>query len=66
MKEKIVQVSGFAVGPPEQHAYLLVGVTNSGQVVMSQGDGDWAKVGPERNKSKAGNLEQENTELRAF
>lgn len=47
MSDKIVQVTGFAVGPPEQHAYLLVGVTNSGKVVMSQGDKKWADVGPE-------------------
>lgn len=44
--EKIVQVSGFMVGPPEQHAYMLCGTTEHGRVVMSIGDGNWADVSP--------------------
>ena len=46
--EKIISVAGFSVGPPEQHAYMLVGVTDSGTVVMSQGDGNWTDVGPKK------------------
>jgi len=65
MEDKIIQVTGFTIGPPWQLAYLLVGVTNGGQVVMSQGDGEWAAVGPDKNENNLGTLEKENAELRA-
>lgn len=47
-EDKIICVNGFSVGHPQQHAYLLVGVTESGTVVMSTGDGNWADVGPRK------------------
>ena len=46
MSDKIIQVSGFQYGPPEQYTYMLVGVTESGAVVMSTGAGNWADVSP--------------------
>jgi len=52
-EEKIVQVNGFSYGPPEQLAYLLVGVTDSGRVVMSTGDKNWTDVSPEPPSSEA-------------
>lgn len=48
MDGKIVNVNGFSVGPPEQHAYLLVAVTDVGNVLISQGDGKWENIGPKK------------------
>lgn len=45
-KDKITQVSGFGVAntPNTQCDYMLVGLTESGRVVISNGDGQWADV----------------------
>lgn len=53
-KERITSVSGFPVGPPEQHAYLLVGITVIGRVVISNGDGQWVDVSPKSRKQEGG------------
>lgn len=46
--DPIVQVSGFGVANTNgtQCDYMLVGLTQSGQVVISRGDGDWADISP--------------------
>lgn len=49
MKEdKIIQVSGFGVENTSltQCNYLIVGLTESGQVVITTGDGVWANISP--------------------
>ena len=48
MMDKIIQVSGFGVANTSttQCNYLLVGLTESGKVVLSTGDGHWADVSP--------------------
>ena len=50
MSDKIIQVSGFGVKNTHntQCDYMLVGLTESGKVVMSTGDGQWSNVGPEK------------------
>ena len=47
-KDPIVQVSGFGVKNTvnTQCDYMLVGLTKSGRVVMSTGDGIWCDVSP--------------------
>ena len=48
MSDKIIQVSGFSVSNTNntQCDYFLVALTESGKVVMSTGDGEWADVSP--------------------
>lgn len=48
MTDKIIQVSGFGVNNTmhTQTEYMLVALTESGKVLMSTGDGEWASVGP--------------------
>ena len=48
MSDKIIQVSGFGVNNTKntQCDYLLVALTESGQVLLSSGDGEWSSVGP--------------------
>jgi len=48
MSDKIVSVSGFAVNNTAntQCDYMLVGLTESGRVVISRGDRDWVDVSP--------------------
>ena len=43
MKDKIIQVSGFGVNNTQrtQTDYMLVALTQSGKVLLSQGDGRW-------------------------
>ena len=45
-KDKIIQVTGFGVANTSntQCDYMLVGLTESGKVMMSTGDGNWADV----------------------
>ena len=47
-EEKIVQVSGFGVENTSstQCNYMLVGLTNTGRVVLSMGDREWCDVSP--------------------
>ena len=46
--DKIVQVSGFGVENTHstQCHYMIVGVTESGDVVITTGDGNWTSIGP--------------------
>lgn len=46
--EKLIQVSGFGVNNTNQTQcdYMLVGLTNTGRVVLSMGDRDWVDVSP--------------------
>jgi hypothetical protein len=49
--EKIVQVSGFSVDPARfdnQVDYMVVGVTNTGRVVITTGDGQWGDISPKK------------------
>jgi hypothetical protein len=48
MSDKIIQVSGFGVNNTKdtQCDYMLVAVTESGEVLISQGDSIWTKIGP--------------------
>ena len=43
--DKITQVSGFQWVDKNNSGYLLVAATESGDVVMSTGNGEWASVG---------------------
>ena len=49
--DPIVQVSGFGVENTMQTQcnFLLVGLTKSGKVVLSTGDGIWSDVSPKPN-----------------
>ena len=51
--DPIVQVSGFGVENTytTQCNYLLVGLTKSGKVVLSRGDGIWSDVSPNPDKN---------------
>lgn len=46
--EKLIQVSGFGVANTNQTQcdYMLVGLTNTGRVLMSMGNRDWVDVSP--------------------
>ena len=46
IQDKIVQVSGFGCRntPYTQTEYMLVGLTEAGRVVLSNGNGEWADV----------------------
>ena len=46
MKDKIIQVSGFGVenNQSTQCSYMIVGLTQSGKVVITSGDGIWADI----------------------
>lgn len=48
MKDKIIQVSGFGIANTQdtQCNYLIVGVTMSGKVVITIGDGIWSDISP--------------------
>lgn len=43
--DKITQITGFEYGAGDK-CYLLVALTESGDVLLSEGDGKWASVGP--------------------
>ncbi len=46
-EDKIIQVSGFAVNPLNCHTdFLIVGVTESGRVLITEGDGQWGDISP--------------------
>jgi len=47
-EDKIVQVSGFGVDfvINSQVDYMVVGLTESGKVVITTGDGYWADISP--------------------
>ena len=51
-KDKIIQVSGFGVKNTigTQCDYLVVGLTESGRVLISRGnsDGDWFDISPKK------------------
>lgn len=51
--DKIIQVSGFGVENTQstQCNYMLIALTESGKVILSQGDGQWSDVGPTDNQS---------------
>ncbi len=51
--DPIVQVSGFGVENTMQTQcnFLLVGLTKSGKVVLSTGDGIWSDVSPKPNQN---------------
>ena len=48
MEDKIVQVSGFGVenNASTQCDYVIVGVTESGKVLITSGDGKWSNISP--------------------
>jgi hypothetical protein len=48
MKDKIIQVSGFGVENTQstQCNYMIVGLTESGKVLITQGDRKWADISP--------------------
>ena len=52
--EKIIQVSGFGVNNTSntQCDYMLVGLTATGKVVISTGDGEWTDVSPKKNEKQ--------------
>ena len=47
-REYVVQVSGFQVAYNErtQSDYMLVGLTNLGRVIISNGDHQWGDITP--------------------
>ena len=48
MEDKIIQVSAFGVKNVHQTQcdYMIVGLTESGKVVITNGDGIWADISP--------------------
>jgi len=46
MKDKIIQISGFGVENTQgtQCNYMIVGLTESGKVLITQGDRVWADI----------------------
>lgn len=48
MKDKIIQISGFGVDNTQdtQCNYMIIGLTESGKVVITRGDGIWADISP--------------------
>lgn len=55
-KDKIIQVSGFGVENTNttQCNYMIVGVTESGKVVISRGDGEWGDISPKESTKTTG------------
>jgi hypothetical protein len=51
--DRIVQVSGFGVENTysTQCNYILVGLTESGKVIISTGDSRWADVSPRKEQT---------------
>jgi hypothetical protein len=47
-REYVVQVSGFSVAYNQrtQSDYMLVGLTNLGRVIVSNGDNQWGDITP--------------------
>lgn len=55
MEDKIIQITGFGVKNTKntQCDYMIAGLTKSGKVVITQGDGIWTDIGPrERRRPK--------------
>lgn len=48
MTDKIIKVSGFQWTVSANSGYMLVALTESGDVLLSTGDGKWSSVGPKR------------------
>ena len=48
MEDKIIQISGFGVenNQSTQCSYMIVGLTESGKVLITRGDGEWADINP--------------------
>lgn len=46
--DKIIQVSGFGIKDTTitQCDYMVVGLTESGKVVITNGDGEWVDISP--------------------
>jgi len=49
--DKIIQVSGFGVKNTErtQCDFMVVGITESGKIIITQGDGIWCDISPKKN-----------------
>lgn len=54
MKDKIIQVSGFGVRNTQytQCEYMIAGLTESGKVIITTGDGIWADISPKEQESR--------------
>ena len=64
--DPIVQVNGFGVAntASTQCNFMLVGLTESGKVVLSTGDGIWSDVSPKPNQNADAHLSSEHSERR--
>ena len=59
--DPIVQVNGFGVEntASTQCNFMLVGLTKSGKVVLSTGDGIWSDVSPKPNQNDKAQFREE-------
>lgn len=54
MEDKIIQISGFGVNNTKntQCDYMIIGLTESGKVLITTGDGKWANISPKKSPNQ--------------